>query len=506
MMKSPGALGFLCLAVSLATATVPTVNVRNYGALGNGVADDTVAIKRAIAAIPASGATLYFPCGTYRITSSLSPIRISGVSVIGPTTNCVTLKATGTASLTMLELEGAGLNESQLLTSNTTANTFTVAGGGLAKLGIHTGSYVLVSDAATHSHGPGSPLIANQQMVKVISINGDTATIENGFSTPYTVAAKSYIQKIGSPVVGALISNLVFDATANTGAATLGINLALAVASVIQNVTVKNILGGGIILDWGYNNHLHDVSCVRCGDGGVGTQSVMIRRQSKAAVQNLTITNTATQSVFGFALHETHFSTVSNVVVDAGGSDGRPFKLQRSSHNTLSDVTAKNGGGGHNGISVTDYSTYNTFNNCVALNNTGNGILTFGDRNSHNTFNNCIAKYNTQAQIGQMAAWNGTYTDYYNKIIGGTFCCARAIHSRVVGIVSNYTTLSGATISDDLHLSRNGLTVAASGVTVHNNRFSGNPLGHDIYVTSGLSSSSYSGNVTPDGTTPVGTP
>ncbi len=50
------------------------INVKNYGALGNGVADDSSAITAAIAALPSSHTVLYFPAGDYRC----STIRISG--------------------------------------------------------------------------------------------------------------------------------------------------------------------------------------------------------------------------------------------------------------------------------------------------------------------------------------------------------------------------------------------------------------------------------------------
>ncbi len=510
-----GALLLVCVAVTFAAAiaqmtpaTPVIINVKDYGAIGDGIGDDTAAINRAITAIPPTGGTLYFPCGTYLVTSSPLPIRISHVTITGPSTSCATLKASGAANITMLELGGGspGLSQPEFLASDTTANTFTVGGGGLAKLGIRVGSYVLVSDAGTPSHGPGSPLISDQQTVKVTSVSGDTATIENAFSTPFTVLGGSYVQKIMKPVVGSLISYLAFDATSNVGTGTFGISLPLAVSSVIEHVSVTGPQGGGIVVDWGYKNHVHDVVCIKCGNGTVGAQSVMIRRQTFTVAKNLTVTNSSSQSVFGFALHQVHFSTVQNVAVDAGGANGRPFKLLRSSNNTLSYVTANNGGGGHNGISITDKSTYNTFNNCVALNNTGNGIITFGDHNTNNTFNNCIAKYNTQSQIGQMAAWDGTYTDFYNTVNGGTFCCVRAVHRAVVAIYSDYTTLTGAVITDDQQLARNGLLVSAFGVTVQNNQFSGLPKLHDIYVLSGMSSSTYSGNVTPDGTTPAGVP
>lgn len=46
-------------------------DVTNYGAAGNGLADDTQAIKDAIAAVPAEGGVVYFPSGTYRVTSQI---------------------------------------------------------------------------------------------------------------------------------------------------------------------------------------------------------------------------------------------------------------------------------------------------------------------------------------------------------------------------------------------------------------------------------------------------
>lgn len=47
------------------------VNVKDYGALGNDVADDTSAIRTAAAVSLASGARLYFPAGTYKISDDI---------------------------------------------------------------------------------------------------------------------------------------------------------------------------------------------------------------------------------------------------------------------------------------------------------------------------------------------------------------------------------------------------------------------------------------------------
>jgi len=59
------------------------VNVKGLGAVGDGAADDTAAIQKALDGVQ-NGSTIYFPPGTYRVTSTL---RITGpligVSVIG---------------------------------------------------------------------------------------------------------------------------------------------------------------------------------------------------------------------------------------------------------------------------------------------------------------------------------------------------------------------------------------------------------------------------------------
>lgn len=51
-----------------------TLNVKSYGATGNGVTDDTQAIAKALAAAKqVVGSTVYFPAGIYSINSQLSP-------------------------------------------------------------------------------------------------------------------------------------------------------------------------------------------------------------------------------------------------------------------------------------------------------------------------------------------------------------------------------------------------------------------------------------------------
>ena len=52
----------------------PWHDVKAYGAVGDGVADDTAAIQAAIDALGASGGTVFLPSGDYKITASLVPV------------------------------------------------------------------------------------------------------------------------------------------------------------------------------------------------------------------------------------------------------------------------------------------------------------------------------------------------------------------------------------------------------------------------------------------------
>ena len=57
------------------------VNIRDFGAVGDGIADDTQAFKKAIAACGLNKA-VYLPAGTYRITDTVQ-IKKSGLSIRG---------------------------------------------------------------------------------------------------------------------------------------------------------------------------------------------------------------------------------------------------------------------------------------------------------------------------------------------------------------------------------------------------------------------------------------
>jgi hypothetical protein len=121
-----------------------------FGAVGNGVADDTAALQAALNAVGVNGANsvLYLPAGTYRITSTLTMVGKQGVSILGEDPTKVTIKWTGAAGGTMLDANGCAAMRYGRITWDGSA---TAPGNG-AGLGIfsHTSTHVPGTSFSSH--------------------------------------------------------------------------------------------------------------------------------------------------------------------------------------------------------------------------------------------------------------------------------------------------------------------------------------------------------------------
>ena len=73
---TPAGVG--AVTTSVQTKLRETISVTDYGAVGDGVTDDTTAIQNAITEA-AGSAIVYFPAGTYKVTGTLEmPLKVSG--------------------------------------------------------------------------------------------------------------------------------------------------------------------------------------------------------------------------------------------------------------------------------------------------------------------------------------------------------------------------------------------------------------------------------------------
>jgi hypothetical protein len=75
---SVGRIGSSAAPASLqVSGPAPWIDVKAFGATGNGTTDDTVAIQNALNALPASGGTVFFPCGTYLVGEGSSNVGLT---------------------------------------------------------------------------------------------------------------------------------------------------------------------------------------------------------------------------------------------------------------------------------------------------------------------------------------------------------------------------------------------------------------------------------------------
>ena len=89
-----------------------------YGAVGNGAADDTTALQNALNDLGQSGkaSVMYLPAGTYRITATLTLAARINVSIIGEDPATTSIVWDGSAGGTMLYLNGVAYSRFNRLT------------------------------------------------------------------------------------------------------------------------------------------------------------------------------------------------------------------------------------------------------------------------------------------------------------------------------------------------------------------------------------------------------
>ena len=100
------------------TGPVPWIDVKAYGAKGDGVTDDHASINTAISncpAVTATGCTVFFPLGTYNITASIvvgtanpGVALVGQCMVVGVGNSCSKIES-NTSGIVMLKVGDTGL-------------------------------------------------------------------------------------------------------------------------------------------------------------------------------------------------------------------------------------------------------------------------------------------------------------------------------------------------------------------------------------------------------------
>jgi hypothetical protein len=288
----------------IAPDTALMFNVRDYGATGNSVTDDTIAINAAIAALIAAGSgILYFPRGAYITSTALTTITVS----------CIVM--------------GQGRNVSILYTNNATANLLTLSAYCTVQ-DMWIASTVAKSAGYLVGAGGGQFNITRcvlNQGFENLRISANDATVSDCFlANPVSMSINI---TTGNHI---LITDSYFDSTTNP---TYGIRI----TGMSDRVSIQN--------------------CQLVKQGS--SAAIMVDAQSGMTVSNLSIVNTVIQQSGGqgVLLQPATGGTVRNVKIIgcsaiANSASGFYFT---SSGGTLQsvDVTDCHGNGNGSGSGIT---------------------------------------------------------------------------------------------------------------------------------------------------------
>lgn len=297
------------------------VNVKNYFAVGNGIADDTIAIQNAINAA-GEGGSVFMPSGTYKITSQL-------------------------VVFSKFQLRGAGTGATQInqATNNTpiivsrsyvSALSYTPVGGLTIK-----DLRVNGTSTGTGQHG--------------IIVRDFSSRIENVYATACggNSIRFTHLNDASSPFGSLMAENQLLNSTVrncgNTGVYAVHLGAddnAKLVSGIVQNLIVDTTgsatapdshLSVGASANWVVRG-VH-------GYGTVGSDSVRINAASNTFVDDVFVDGAFGSSSAGINFRNLQQSTtVSNVTVNAPNSsttNGAIF-LQRSGSFTAPRITVTN--------------------------------------------------------------------------------------------------------------------------------------------------------------------
>lgn len=148
--------------------TAGWVNVKEYGAICNGSADDTAAVASAYAALPSAGGELRFPAGTCKLNLTIAR---TGVSLVGA----------GSGD------PNAGTGATKLIPAITTSPVLTFGNGTTLYRGNGLENFVIVGDGVTAT-GDGVKLVGlyefSARNVTIASFGRDNLVIQSSAGQP----------------------------------------------------------------------------------------------------------------------------------------------------------------------------------------------------------------------------------------------------------------------------------------------------------------------------------
>lgn len=250
-------------------------NVRHYGAVGDGVTDDSSAIQSAINAAITVGHMVYFPAGTYKCASNLSLTCTDGQRVVWFGPGVLDMTAQGNAGTTSVTIQGS-VGSSAALGADVTGNARSIT----CALSVSAGDVIRI--LSTASFTPASAAFVKGELAEVESASAGTITLKSHLHDTYT-AATTTVYKLNMPRV--FVDGLTILRNDNTGA---GLTILYARDVRVANVRASGARDRGIYLDHCYNGQVSNcrVTDAYASGGGTNYSFVLASSQNFAVEGN----------------------------------------------------------------------------------------------------------------------------------------------------------------------------------------------------------------------------
>ena len=245
------------------------VNVRDFGAVGDGVADDTSALN---AAFSSGAKTVQIAAGTYRVTGSV--IIPAAVSVIGEGSSITTITAAGNTTGTFITdstVTKEGAVPTQIASLSTTATkggtTLTFSSGH----GLAAGDVALIYNPTDGSFNPSRPTYRAGEFVTVASVTSPTEVVlEQPLFDTYTAAAVN-VYKCAGMATGLLRGFAVVAPGTTQREVVRGLTVLWAHKITLEDIAARNSGNASLALTLSYKITGRTLDCHQRYTSTLGT-------------------------------------------------------------------------------------------------------------------------------------------------------------------------------------------------------------------------------------------